>query len=180
MGNLIAELLLKAAVDSAKAYFVQTAQAEIKKSTLEQIRKHMLSVVAQEYTREIAYNATQYVKAVGSASLTVDIEDGASEELEKRLQKSLDEFSDWVGSQPRNSPVVDALSRKYGVQQRSYVGRKPQRPYETAKLGPGRPSVYQNRESKRADVSKYINDAARRIFEDIIGSKDVSRNTSHL
>jgi len=166
MGEIIAELILKAALDNARKFYEESARAEIARRTLEEIRKQMLALVAQEFTREIAYNASQYVRSVGAASVSIEPEGNPGETLERKFQTSVKKFKEWVDSQPNDSPVVNYLLRKYGTR-RSYVGRTAVKPYET--LGLTAKTGYWTKPDK--NISEMINSAAARIFEDTMASQ---------
>lgn len=165
MGDVLLELLLSQAISSARRYFQQAAQAELAKQSMEQFRKYMLSVVAQEFTKEIAFNASQYVKSVGAASLTIEPDEGLSDNLEKRFQTALRDFKDWVDAQPKNSPVVEHLLQKYGVNEKSYMGRAVMRPWQVLG-GSARPEPWLNRSGTDQRVNDMINAVALRIFEE--------------
>lgn len=164
MGDVLLELLLSQAISSARRYFQQAAQAELAKQSMEQFRKYMLAVVAQEFTKEIAFNASQYVRSVGAASLTIETDEGLSDNLEKRFQTALRDFKDWVDAQPKNSPVVEHLLHKYRVNENTYVGRTVMRPWQVLGASP-RPEPWLNRSGAEKRINDMVNEVALRIFD---------------
>jgi hypothetical protein len=170
MGEVIAQLILKAALDNARKFYEESARAEIARRTLEEIRKQMLALVAQEFIREIAYNASQYVRSVGAASVSIEPEGNPGEALERKLQTSIRKFKEWIDSQPNDSPVVSYLLRKYGTTtgtRRSYVGRSSMKPYQT--LGLTAKTGYWTKPDK--NISEMVNSVAVRIFEETMTSQ---------
>ena len=180
MGEEIVLGIMRAAMVTVEREFYKEARKEVIKHTMETLRKHLLGVVFTEFSREVAYNAAQYVRALGAASLEISVEGNAGEVLEQRFKKSVKNLEDWIENQPPSSPVVRRLLEIYGTNDRSsaaYVKMRPQSVWQTLSDTTPRSEPWLNRTSKGVDISDMINEHATKIFNQTFGDGPLSTTT---
>lgn len=180
MGEEIVLGIMRAAMVTVEREFYKEARKEVIRHTMETLRKHLLGVVFTEFSREVAYNAAQYVRALGASSLEISVEGNAGEVLEQRFKKSVKNLEDWIENQPPSSPIVRRLLEIYGTNDRSiaaYVKMRPQAVWQTLPNTTPRSEPWLNRSSKGIDISDMINEHATKIFNQAFGDGPLSTTT---
>jgi hypothetical protein len=180
MGEEIVLGIMRAAMVTVEQEFYKETKKEILRQTMESLRRHLLGAVFTEFSREVAYNAAQYVRALGSSSLEISVEGNAGEVLEQRFKKSVKNLEDWIENQPPSSPVVKRLLEIYGTSDRSsaaYVKMRPQAIWQTLPNTAPRSEPWLNRTSKGIDISDMINEHATKIFNQTFSDGPLSTNT---
>jgi hypothetical protein len=136
-------LFFKDVVQDAAKKAVQNSLNELSK---EQIRREFLRTVAEGYTREVEHNLSQYVRALGAASVTIEAEgDLTGDRLFSALQSSLKTLEVEIEKQGENSPIVQYLKRRYGEEQDVYVGRESVSVASMFSPGESRQQIWLNR-----------------------------------
>lgn len=111
----------------------ETAKKSAKQALTNQVtgilRQNLLKAVYDGITRELQFNVSNYVRAVGESSITVSSEN-RGEELFYSLQASLRVLELELEKQGPNSPAAKYLLEKYGGgRTSSLVGRTSQPVY---------------------------------------------------
>ncbi len=179
MGEEIVLGILRTAMVAVEQEFYKQAKAQAIKQTMEGIRKHLLASVAAEFSREVAYNAAQYTRALGSSSVSVEVEGNVGEVLEQRFKESIKNLEHWIENQPPSSPVVQRLLEVYGSKDKgtaSYIKIKPQSVWQTLNTTP-RSEPWLNRASAKVDISDMLTEHATKIFDKAFGDSVLSTNT---
>lgn len=115
--------------DSAKKMLAN----QIRSQATEAIRVEFLRTVVEGYTKELTYNLSQYVRAVGESSALIDSNNGG-EKLLKSFQIALKKLESELEEQGEDSPVIKYLKQKYSDQSPGTVVGLPTTPvYMTVK-----------------------------------------------
>jgi hypothetical protein len=148
--------------DSAK----KLAKRSIDNLTQDEIRKQFLRIVAEGYTREVQHNLSQYVQAVGAASVSIEIdEETDSETLFGALQSSLRTLEVELERLGPDSPVSQYLERRYGGGREIFVGREQVSVARMIAGGDTRQEPWLNRDS---NFEKLISLEASRILDQLL------------
>ncbi len=183
LGDQIITSMLRASMAIIEKEFYDQLKRQAVQQSLEMVRRQMLVEVANQFSREAAYNTAQYIRALGAASVTIDFEGDPGEQIEQRFKKSIDKFEKWIDSQPPDSPVVTSLLEKYGVKKSgvsSYVRQQPVPIWQS--LGKPRKEYWLDRTNQGVDISDFLSEHAARIFnkllsESPLSTKGISQNT---
>lgn len=176
MGEEIVRAMLKASLEVVAKELMSQLKTEIKKNSLESIRKFLLAEVASQFSKEVAYNSAQYVRALGASSIDIEYDGNPGEVLEQKFKTSISKFEEWIERQPPDSPIVTSLLKTYGVKKEgtsSYIRRPPQAVWEARGYKP-RPEVWLNRTSKTEDVSEMLSTYASKIFDEVFRNTTLS------
>jgi hypothetical protein len=143
---LIALFIKDLVQDSVK----EVAKKEIDKTAVETIRKEFLRTVAEGYTKEVTHNLSQYVRSLGQASVTIEVEgDLDGDRLFQSLQSSLRYLEVELENLGPESPVVKYLQRKYGGgSPETLVGLEPISVASMIADGDARPEPWLNRDTE--------------------------------
>ena len=77
----LAAAIMGSVLQSAKKDIIQTAKSQLLEQSMQSAREAMLSHVAEQYSREVEYNLSQYVRALGEASVDVEFRGKPGEAL---------------------------------------------------------------------------------------------------
>jgi hypothetical protein len=160
--------------DSAKAMVKNGIASQVS----EVLRKQLIKTIYDSYTRELNYNITQYVKAVGETSVTIS-SGNKGEDLFYDLQSSLVKLELELEKQGPNSPVLRYLEKRYGRRTTSYVGREAQPAYMSIPGVEVDRGAWSNRPwlnrvlSESPEVGEVLAAEAVRIFETLFPSSEV-------
>ena len=149
----LAAAIMGSVLQSAKKDIIQTAKSQLLEQSMRSAREAMLSHVAEQYSREVEYNLSQYVRALGEASVDVEFRGKPGEALISKAESAIKELEIYIEKQNPDGAVIQYLQKRYkeeGVRIITgrlygghYVGRKGQGTYEVA-----------NRMGYAADVDK--------------------------
>ena len=168
---LLALFLRDVIDDSAKQILKREAVSQVADS----VRQEFLRTVAEGYAREVTHNISQYVRSV--EAISVEIDSGRyGEKLYTAFQKSLKDLEVELEQQGPDSPVVKYLEEKYGRQEESVVGRKPQPVYAmfTKSADTERPWLSSSElRTEEAKISEILADEAARLFDLVFAPPEI-------
>lgn len=170
MGEEIVAGMMRSAFVIVEKQFYEQVKRDLVAHSLESIRRYLLAEVASQFSREVAYDAAQYVRALGAASVTIEVEGEPGQIIETKFKKSVEKFEQWVDSQPADSPIVTALLQKYGQKRSgptSYINRPPQPVWQMLNAKP-RKEPWLNKVSARSDISDLLSQHATEIFNQLL------------
>lgn len=179
MGEQIIASMLRASMAIVEKEFYDQLKRQAVQQSLEMVRRQMLAEVANQFSKEVAYNAAQYIRALGAASVTIEVEGDPGEVIEQRFKKSVDKFEKWVDSQPPDSPVVTSLLEKYGVKKSgvySYVRQQTVPIWQS--IGKPRKEYWLDRTNQGVDISDFLSENAARIFNRLLSESPLSNKLS--
>lgn len=184
MGEQIVASMLQSVVAIVEKEFYDQVKREFVKHSIESIRRQILVNVANQFSREVAYDAAQYVRALGSSSVLIEVDGNPGEVIEQKFKKSVEHFERWIDAQPPDSPVVTALLQKYGVKKRGNVSfvKRQTVPVWKSVGGVPRKEPWLNRANAPQDISDVLSQRAAIIFNRLLSespltTKTISQNT---
>ena len=138
----LAAAIMGSVLQSAKKDIIQTAKSQLIEQSMRSAREAMLAHVAEQYSREVEYNLSQYVRALGEASVDVEFRGKPGEALISKAESAIKELEIYIEKQNPDGAVIQYLQKRYkeeGVRIITgrlygghYVGRKGQGTYEVA------------------------------------------------
>lgn len=138
----LAAAIMGSVLQSAKKDIIQTAKSQLLEQSMRNAREAMLAHVAEQYSREVEYNLSQYVRALGEASVDVEFRGKPGEALISKAESAIKELEIYIEKQNPDGAVIQYLQKRYkeeGVRIITgrlygghYVGRKGQGTYEVA------------------------------------------------
>ena len=138
----LAAAIMGSVLQSAKKDIIQTAKSQLLEQSMRSAREAMLAHVAEQYSREVEYNLSQYVRALGEASVDVEFRGKPGEALISKAESAIKELEIYIEKQNPDGAVIQYLQKRYkeeGVRIITgrlygghYVGRKGQGTYEVA------------------------------------------------
>jgi len=138
----LAAAIMGSVLQSAKKDIIQTAKSQLLEQSMRSAREAMLAHVAEQYSREVEYNLSQYVRALGEASVDVEFRGKPGEALISKAESAIKELEIYIEKQNPDGAVIQYLQKRYkeeGVRIITgrlygghYVGRKGQGIYEVA------------------------------------------------
>lgn len=189
----LAAAVMGAVLSSSKKEVLEIAKGQIMQAQMEGVRKAVLSHVVEKYTEEVEFNYSQYIRALGQASVSVEYVGKPGATLISRAESAVEELSGWVEAQNPDGAVIQFLKQRYNeegiriISGRLYAGhylnRKSQGVYEVLnrmgyaaqvdKRKPwlSSPKTSQGLESMIADAAIEIFDV---LFDDIDLSSDIA------
>ena len=179
MGEEIIGGILRTAAMVVQHEVYKQARTQIINRTMEDIRRQLLVSVANQFSQEVAHNASQYIRALGSASVSIQVEGNVGENLERKFKESVKNLEHWIENQPPSSPVVRRLLEVYGSKEKgtaAYVKMRPQSVWETLNSTP-RSEPWLNRTSSKLDISEFLTEHATKIFDKAFGDSVLSTTT---
>lgn len=182
MGEEIVAGMMRTALVVIEKQFYEQVKRDLVAHSLESIRKQLLVGVVSEFSKEIAYDTAQYIRALGAASVTIEVEGDPGRIIEDRFKESVEEFEEWIDSQSVDSPIVTALLQKYGQKKSgpaSYINRSPQPVWQMLNAKP-RKETWLNRVSARSDISDILSQRATDIFNQLLRQSPLGRNGTSL
>jgi hypothetical protein len=138
----LAASIMGSVLSSAKKDILETAKSQLLKQSMQSAREAMLAHVAEQYSREVEHNISQYIQALGAANAEVEFRGKPGEAFITRAEGAISELELYIEKQNPDGAVIQYLQRRYkeeGVKIISgrlyaghYVGRKGQGTYEVA------------------------------------------------
>ena len=138
----LAASIMGSVLRSAKKDILENAKSQLLKQAMQNAREAMLAHVAEQYSREVEYNISQYIRALGEASVEVEFRGKPGEAFITRAEGAISELELYIEKQNPDGAIIQYLQRRYkeeGVRIISgrlygghYVGRKGQGTYEVA------------------------------------------------
>ena len=162
---------------------------------MEGVRKAMLSHVAEKYTEEAEYNFSQYIRALGEATVDIEYKGKPGEALIMRAESAVKELEGYIEAQNPNGAVIQFLQRRYkeeGVRIISgrlyaghYVNRKSQGIYEVLnRMGYAsevdRRKPWLTGQKTTEGLENMLADAAVEIFNVMFDDVDLSSDMANL
>lgn len=176
MGEEIIAGMMRSAFVIVEKQFYEQVKRDLVAHSLESIRRYLLAEVASQFSKEVAYDTAQYVRAIGASSVTIEVEGNPGEILESKFKKSVEKFEEWIDSQPADSPIVTSLLQKYGQVKSgpaSYVNRSPTPVWKMLNAKP-RKEPWLNRVSARSDISDLLSQKATDMFNQLLSQSPLS------
>lgn len=191
----LAAAVMGAVLSSSKKEVLEIAKGQIMQAQMEGVRKAMLSHVVEKYTEEVEFNYSQYIRALGQASVSVEYVGKPGATLISRAESAVEELSGWVEAQNPDGAVIQFLKQRYneeGVRIISgrlyaghYINRKSQGIYEVlnrmgyaAQVDKRKPWLSSPKTSQ--GLESMIADAAIEIFEVLFDDIDLSSDIAGL
>lgn len=191
----LAAAVMGAVLSSSKKEVLEIAKGQIMQAQMEGVRKAMLSHVAEKYTEEVEFNYSQYIRALGQASVSIEYVGKPGATLISRAESAVEELSGWVEAQNPDGAVIQFLKQRYneeGVRIISgrlyaghYINRKSQGVYEVlnrmgyaAQVDKRKPWLSSPKTSQ--GIESMIADAAIEIFEVLFDDIDLSSDIAGL
>ena len=109
----LAAAVMGAVLSSSKKEVMDIAKKQLIQSQMEGARKAILSHVAEKYTEEVEYNFSQYVRALGEASVSMEYEGKPGEALIMRAESAVKELEGYLEAQNPDGAVIQFLQRRY-------------------------------------------------------------------
>ena len=191
----LASAIMGAVLSSTKKEVINVAQRRIAQSQMEGVRKAMLSHVAEKYTEEAEYNFSQYIRALGEATVDIEYKGKPGEALIMRAESAVKELEGYIEAQNPNGAVIQFLQRRYkeeGVRIISgrlyaghYVNRKSQGIYEVLnRMGYAsevdRRKPWLTGQKTTEGLENMLADAAVEIFNVMFDDVDLSSDMANL
>ena len=191
----LASAIMGAVLSSTKKEVINVAQRRIAQSQMEGVRKAMLSHVAEKYTEEVEYNFSQYIRALGEATVDIEYKGRPGEALIMRAESAVKELEGYIEAQNPNGAVIQFLQRRYkeeGVRIISgrlyaghYVNRKSQGIYEVLNhMGYAsevdRRKPWLTGQKTTEGLENMLADAAVEIFNVMFDDVDLSSDMANL
>lgn len=191
----LAAAVMGAVLSSSKKEVLEIAKGQIMQAQMEGVRKAMLSHVVEKYTEEVEFNYSQYIRALGQASVSVEYVGKPGATLISRAESAVEELSGWVEAQNPDGAVIQFLKQRYneeGIRIISgrlyaghYINRKSQGVYEVlnrmgyaAQVDKRKPWLSSPKTSQ--GLESMIADAAIEIFEVLFDDIDLSSDIAGL
>lgn len=140
--KVLAASIMGSVLKSAKKDILENAKSQLLEQSMRSAREAMLAHVAEQYSREVEYNISQYIQALGAASVEVEFRGKPGEAFISKAEGAISELELYIEKQNPDGAVIQYLQRRYkeeGVRIISgrlygghYVGRKGQGTYEVA------------------------------------------------
>lgn len=109
----LAAAVMGAVLSSSKKEVLEIAKGQIMQAQMEGVRKAMLSHVAEKYTEEVEHNLSQYIRALGEASVSMEYEGKPGEAFIMRAESAVKELEGYLEAQNPNGAVIQFLQRRY-------------------------------------------------------------------
>jgi hypothetical protein len=109
----IAATIMGTMLNSMKKEVLETAKSSLLKSSMEGAREAMLAHVAEQYSREVEYNLSQYVRALADSSVEIEFKGKPGEALILRAQGAVDELESYLDAQNPDGAVIQFLKKRY-------------------------------------------------------------------
>jgi hypothetical protein len=191
----LASAIMGAVLSSTKKEVINVAQRRIAQTQMEGIRKAMLSHVAEKYAEEAEHNFSQYIRALGKATVDLEYEGKPGQALIMRAESAVKELEGYIEAQNPNGAVIQFLQRRYkeeGVRIISgrlyaghYVNRKSQGIYEVLnRMGYAAPvdkrKPWLTGQKTAEGLENMLADAALEIFNVMFDDVDLSSDMANL
>lgn len=109
----IAAAIMGSVLSSVKKEAIETAKSNLLQNSMSGAREAMLAHVAEQYSREVEYNISQYVRALEAAEVEVEFKGKPGEALIMRAQSAVDELEGYLDAQNPDGAVIQFLKRRY-------------------------------------------------------------------
>jgi hypothetical protein len=191
----LASAIMGSVLNSVKKEAIETAKSQLLKNSMEKAREAMLAHVAEQYSREVEHNISEYVRALADSNVEVSFEGKPGEALIMRAESAIDELEGYLDAQNPDGAVIQFLKRRYseeGVRIISgrlyaghYVNRTGQGKYEVlnrmgyaAAVDKRKPWLTGNKTVQ--GVQDIISQAAVEMFELMFDNVDLSGELASL
>jgi hypothetical protein len=191
----LASAIMGAVLSSSKKHVMETVKSQVLRSHMEGARQTMLAHVAEKYTEEAEYNFSQYIKALGQASIEVEYKGKPGEALVMRAESAIRELEGYLEAQNPDGAVIQFLKKRYkeeGVKiitGRLYgghlVNRRGQGVYEVLNkmgyaAGVDRKKPWLTGAKTTQGLESMVAEAALEIFNIMFDDIDLSSETANL
>jgi hypothetical protein len=109
----IAATIMGTMLNSMKKEVLETAKSNLFRNSMERVRESMLAHVADRYSKEVEYNVSQYIRALGDSSIEVEFKGKPGEALIMRAQSAVDELESYLDAQNPDGAVIQFLKKRY-------------------------------------------------------------------
>jgi hypothetical protein len=109
----LASAIMGSVLASAKKDVIETAKRQIMTSQLQAARDTMLAHVAQKYSEEVEHNVSQYIQALGEASVEIEFKGKPGEALILRAESAIEELNGYLEAQNPDGAVIQFLKKRY-------------------------------------------------------------------
>ena len=191
----LAGAIMGAVLSSSKREVIDVAKRQIVQSQMEGARKAMLAHVAEKYAEEAEYNFSQYIRALGAATIDIEYKGKPGEAFIMRAESAVKELEGYIEAQNPNGAVIQYLQRRYkeeGVRIISgrlyaghYVNRRSQGTYEVLnRMGYAaavdKKKPWLTRQKTTDGLESILADAALEIFNVMFDDIDLSSDMANL
>lgn len=191
----IAAAVMGSVLNSVKKEAIETAKSHLLKTSMGRAREAMLAHVAEQYSREVEYNISQYIESLAAAEVEIEFKGKPGEALVMRAQSAVEELEGYLDAQNPDGAVIQYLKRRYseeGVQIISgrlyaghYVNRVAQGTYEVLnRMGYAaavdRRKPWLTGEKTIQGVEEIVSKAALEMFEIMFDDVDLSAELATL
>lgn len=191
----IAGAIMGSILGSMKKEAIENAKSHLLKTSMNQAREAMLAHVAEQYSREVEHNVSQYIRSLEAAEVEIEFQGKPGEALIMRAQAAVDELEGYLDAQNPDGAVIQFLKRRYteeGVRIISgrlyaghYVNRRSQGTYEVLNRMGYAAAVDKRKPWLTGDktvqgVEEIVSKAALEMFEMMFEDVDLSAELATL
>jgi hypothetical protein len=191
----LAASIMGSVLRSAKKDILENAKSQLLKQAMQNAREAMLAHVAEQYSREVEHNISQYIQALGAVQAEVKFRGKPGEAFINRAESALSEFEIYLSAQNPDGAVIQFLQRRYkeeGIRiftgrlyAGHYVSRKGQNTYEVAnRMGYAAPvdkrKPWLTSSKTTQGLEDLMSKAALEIFEIMFDNVDLSGELATL
>lgn len=185
----LASAIMANVLSSAKKDVVEMAKAQLMSASMENARKALNAHVAERYSKEVEYNVSQYIRALGAVEAEISFAGKPGEALIVRAESAVKQLEVFLESQNPDGPVIQYLKKRYdeeGIRiitgrlyAGHYVGTRGQGIYEVAnRMGYAanvdRRKPWLSSPETRRGIESMVADEALRIFDEAFSNIDLS------
>jgi hypothetical protein len=109
----LAAAIMGSVLNSAKKEAIETAKSQLLKNSMQQAREAMLAHVAEQYTREVEHNISQYIRALADSNVEIEFKGKPGEALIMRAESAVEELENYLDAQNPDGAVIQFLKRRY-------------------------------------------------------------------
>lgn len=140
----IASAIIGALLSVFKEETINTAKSNFLQNSMEKARGAILTHVAEQYSKEVQYNISQYIRSLEVAEVEISFEGKPGEALITRAQNAVSEIESYLEAQNPDGPIIQFLKQRYNEEgiriitgrlyAGHYVSRKTQGVYEVMNI----------------------------------------------
>lgn len=109
----LAGAIMGAVLSSSKKKILETAKSQVLQTQMEGVRKAMLAHVAEKYTEEMAYNVSQYIRALSEANVEIEYKGEPGKAFIMRAENAIEELEGYLEAQNPDGAVIQYLKKRY-------------------------------------------------------------------
>jgi hypothetical protein len=114
MFKILGSVLTSMFLSNAREEVAELARKQMSERFGEGIRKHVISRIAEQYTREVEHNVSKYIQALGESSVDIEFVGKPGEAFIRRAESAVEELENYIDAQKESGPVIDFIKRRYG------------------------------------------------------------------